>query len=76
MHYLVLHVSFALQDTHVIEMTQELAKMLGLKIRKAYVRNKVKKKKKKLWGEKKITYQNNLRCVYFLDNHGEKNLIG
>uniref|UniRef100_A0A8C1WQU3 Zinc finger CCCH-type containing 7A n=1 Tax=Cyprinus carpio TaxID=7962 RepID=A0A8C1WQU3_CYPCA len=26
------------QDTHVIEMTQELAKMLGLKIRKAYVR--------------------------------------
>uniref|UniRef100_A0A8C1DQC8 Zinc finger CCCH-type containing 7A n=1 Tax=Cyprinus carpio carpio TaxID=630221 RepID=A0A8C1DQC8_CYPCA len=35
------------QDTHVIEMTQELAKMLGLKIRKAYVRSKVKKKKKK-----------------------------
>uniref|UniRef100_A0A8C1ZD15 Zinc finger CCCH-type containing 7A n=1 Tax=Cyprinus carpio TaxID=7962 RepID=A0A8C1ZD15_CYPCA len=33
------------QDTHVIEMTQELAKMLGLKIRKAYVRSKVKKKK-------------------------------
>uniref|UniRef100_A0A671SLG9 Zinc finger CCCH domain-containing protein 7A-like n=1 Tax=Sinocyclocheilus anshuiensis TaxID=1608454 RepID=A0A671SLG9_9TELE len=32
------------QDTHVIEMTQELAKMLGLKIRKAYVRSKVKKK--------------------------------
>uniref|UniRef100_A0A673MPA2 Zinc finger CCCH domain-containing protein 7A-like n=1 Tax=Sinocyclocheilus rhinocerous TaxID=307959 RepID=A0A673MPA2_9TELE len=31
------------QDTHVIEMTQELAKMLGLKIRKAYVRSKVKK---------------------------------
>uniref|UniRef100_A0A671RAD1 Zinc finger CCCH domain-containing protein 7A-like n=1 Tax=Sinocyclocheilus anshuiensis TaxID=1608454 RepID=A0A671RAD1_9TELE len=29
------------QDTHVIEMTQELAKMLGLKIRKAYVRSKV-----------------------------------
>uniref|UniRef100_A0A671SK61 Zinc finger CCCH domain-containing protein 7A-like n=1 Tax=Sinocyclocheilus anshuiensis TaxID=1608454 RepID=A0A671SK61_9TELE len=28
------------QDTHVIEMTQELAKMLGLKIRKAYVRSK------------------------------------
>ncbi|XP_067238573.1 zinc finger CCCH domain-containing protein 7A isoform X3 [Chanodichthys erythropterus] len=28
------------QDTRVIEMTQELAKMLGLKIRKAYVRNK------------------------------------
>jgi len=26
----------------VIEMTQELAKMLGLKIRKAYVRLKVK----------------------------------
>uniref|UniRef100_A0A8C1RCL4 Zinc finger CCCH-type containing 7A n=1 Tax=Cyprinus carpio TaxID=7962 RepID=A0A8C1RCL4_CYPCA len=35
------------QDTHVIEMTQELAKMLGLKIRKAYVRSKVKKKKKR-----------------------------
>uniref|UniRef100_A0A8C2KDD7 Zinc finger CCCH-type containing 7A n=1 Tax=Cyprinus carpio TaxID=7962 RepID=A0A8C2KDD7_CYPCA len=33
------------QDTHVIEMTQELAKMLGLKIRKAYVRSKVKKKR-------------------------------
>uniref|UniRef100_A0A8C1J033 Zinc finger CCCH-type containing 7A n=1 Tax=Cyprinus carpio TaxID=7962 RepID=A0A8C1J033_CYPCA len=32
------------QDTRVIEMTQELAKMLGLKIRKAYVRSKVKKK--------------------------------
>uniref|UniRef100_A0A671R9Z4 Zinc finger CCCH domain-containing protein 7A-like n=1 Tax=Sinocyclocheilus anshuiensis TaxID=1608454 RepID=A0A671R9Z4_9TELE len=29
------------QDTHVIEMTQELAKMLGLKIRKAYVRSKL-----------------------------------
>uniref|UniRef100_A0A672K5X8 C3H1-type domain-containing protein n=1 Tax=Sinocyclocheilus grahami TaxID=75366 RepID=A0A672K5X8_SINGR len=28
------------QDTRVIEMTQELAKMLGLKIRKAYVRSK------------------------------------
>uniref|UniRef100_A0A673K9C1 C3H1-type domain-containing protein n=1 Tax=Sinocyclocheilus rhinocerous TaxID=307959 RepID=A0A673K9C1_9TELE len=28
------------QDTHVIEMTQELAGMLGLKIRKAYVRSK------------------------------------
>ncbi|XP_055046222.1 zinc finger CCCH domain-containing protein 7A [Misgurnus anguillicaudatus] len=28
------------QDTHVMEMTQELAKMLGLKIRKAYVRSK------------------------------------
>ncbi|XP_051569987.1 zinc finger CCCH domain-containing protein 7A-like isoform X2 [Myxocyprinus asiaticus] len=28
------------QDTHVIEMTQQLAKMLGLKIRKAYVRSK------------------------------------
>lgn len=27
------------QDTRVIEMTQELAKMLGLKIRKAYVRS-------------------------------------
>uniref|UniRef100_A0A9J7ZPB1 Zinc finger CCCH-type containing 7A n=1 Tax=Cyprinus carpio carpio TaxID=630221 RepID=A0A9J7ZPB1_CYPCA len=33
------------QDTRVIEMTQELAKMLGLKIRKAYVRSKVKKNK-------------------------------
>lgn len=44
LHYLVLHVSFVLQDTRVIEMTQELAKMLGLKIRKAYVRNKVKKR--------------------------------
>ncbi len=42
LHHLVLHVSFALQDNHVIEMTQELAKMLGLKIRKAYVRSKVK----------------------------------
>uniref|UniRef100_A0A673K9M9 C3H1-type domain-containing protein n=1 Tax=Sinocyclocheilus rhinocerous TaxID=307959 RepID=A0A673K9M9_9TELE len=31
------------QDTHVIEMTQELAGMLGLKIRKAYVRSKVNK---------------------------------
>uniref|UniRef100_A0A8C2EAK9 Zinc finger CCCH-type containing 7A n=1 Tax=Cyprinus carpio TaxID=7962 RepID=A0A8C2EAK9_CYPCA len=29
------------QDTRVIEMTQELAKMLGLKIRKAYVRSKL-----------------------------------
>lgn len=28
------------QDAHVIEMTQELAKMLGLKIRKPYVRSK------------------------------------
>nr|AAI53491.1 Zc3h7 protein [Danio rerio] len=28
------------QDTRVIELTQELAKMLGLKIRKAYVRSK------------------------------------
>lgn len=43
LHYLVLQVSFALQDTRVIEMTQELAKMLGLKIRKAYVRSTVKK---------------------------------
>lgn len=39
---LVLHVEFLLQDAHVIEMTQELAKMLGLKIRKPYVRSKVK----------------------------------
>uniref|UniRef100_A0A672MJP6 Zinc finger CCCH domain-containing protein 7A-like n=1 Tax=Sinocyclocheilus grahami TaxID=75366 RepID=A0A672MJP6_SINGR len=38
------------QDTHVIEMTQELAKMLGLKIRKAYVRSKVKKYLKKIRG--------------------------
>uniref|UniRef100_A0A8B9KIP4 Zinc finger CCCH-type containing 7A n=1 Tax=Astyanax mexicanus TaxID=7994 RepID=A0A8B9KIP4_ASTMX len=29
------------QDTNVIQLTQELAKMLGLKIRKAYVRGKV-----------------------------------
>ncbi len=50
LRYLVLQVSFALQDTRVIEMTQELAKMLGLKIRKAYVRSTVKKKKKKNWG--------------------------
>lgn len=30
-----------LQDPKVIELTQELAKILGLKIRKAYVRGKV-----------------------------------
>uniref|UniRef100_A0A8C1BX50 Zinc finger CCCH-type containing 7A n=1 Tax=Cyprinus carpio carpio TaxID=630221 RepID=A0A8C1BX50_CYPCA len=47
------------QDTHVIEMTQELAKMLGLKIRKAYVRSKVKKKKKKGGG------------VYFIASWGK-----
>lgn len=32
---------FFVQDSSVIQLTQDLAKILGLKIRKAYVRTKV-----------------------------------
>lgn len=32
---------FCVQDSSVIQLTQDLAKILGLKIRKAYVRTKV-----------------------------------
>lgn len=32
---------FCLKDSSVIQLTQDLAKILGLKIRKAYVRTKV-----------------------------------
>lgn len=36
------NVGLYIQDSSVIKLTQDLAKMLGLKIRKAYVRSKVR----------------------------------